>query len=741
MPAEGAGMRWFGWIRINRDVLAPDNGQGDGSKKRAFGQREKIGFRQPAGGRPSTHCMIAAGVIYQDIPSNFRSIARLPMTLSDQQHDHSLMDLQRFQILINAISDYAIYVLDPDGRVVSWNSGAQRFKGYKPEEIIGHHFSCFFTPEDQAAGLPTRALTVAAKEGRFESEGWRLRNDGTRFWANAVIDAIRTEDGRLLGFAKITRDISEKRAAEEALRRTEQALQQAQKMESIGKLTGGVAHDFNNLLQIISGNLQLLAVELTGNEAAQARITAALAGVNRGARLASYLLAFGRRQALDPKVVNIGRFVIAMEDMLRRTLGEAIEVETIISGGLWNTLIDVAQVENALLNLALNARDAMADSGKLTIEIGNAYLDDSYARGHADLTAGQYVMIAVTDTGTGMSRETLAQAFEPFFSTKPEGKGSGLGLSMVYGFVKQSGGHVQIYSELGQGTTVKLYLPRVLQAEDAPSPAVNLVVMGGSEVILVAEDDAQLCDTVVDMLRDLGYQVLKANDALGALAILESGMRIDLLFTDVVMPGPLRSTELARKAKAIAPDLAVLFTSGYTQNAIVHGGRLDPGVELLSKPYTREALARKVRHVLANQKHVKQLRAELAKHAAPPVQSPVKAPQRRILLVEDEPIVRATSKQLLQQLGHTVLAAADAESAFVVLAAEPFDVLITDVELPGISGTVLAQRALQQHPELHIIYASGHDRTVDMEGGVLLKKPYDIHSLQATLDALKPRRR
>ena len=422
--------------------------------------------------------------------------------------------------------------------------------------------------------------------------------------AHVIIDPIRNSLGDFVGYAKITRDITEKQEAAAILKRTEQALRQSQKMETIGKLTGGVAHDFNNLLQIISGNLQLLSRDVAGNERAERHIASALAGVNRGAKLASYLLAFGRRQALAPKVINIGRFMFSIEDLLRRSLGEEIEVETVVSAGLWHTFIDVVQMENALLNLSINARDAMNGHGKLTIEIGNTYLDDRYAREQPDVTPGQYVMIPVTDTGSGMPPDVMDQAFEPFFSTKPEGKGTGLGLSMVYGFVKQSGGHIKIYSEIGHGTTVKLYLPRSLEAEDMIVNIDAREVVGGSETILVAEDDEQVCATVVSLLTELGYQVLKAGDAAAALAVIESGARIDLLFTDVVMPGPLRSPDLARKARERIPGLAVLFTSGYTQNAIVHGGRLDAGVELLSKPYTREALARKIRHVLANQKQL-----------------------------------------------------------------------------------------------------------------------------------------
>ena len=360
---------------------------------------------------------------------------------------------------------------------------------------------------------------------------------------------------------KLQHESSEREAAQTALR-------QAQRMESLGQLTGGVAHDFNNLLQVISGNLQLLRLEVAGNERAEKRVQSALGGVTRGAKLASQLLAFGRRQPLEPKVLNIGRFIKGMDDMLRRALGEEIELETVISGGLWNVLVDPGQIENAILNLGINARDAMPDGGKLTIEAGNAMLDDEYARVHDDVQPGQYVMVGVTDTGSGIAPELMERVFEPFFSTKPEGKGTGLGLSMVYGFVKQSGGHVKIYSEVGQGTTIKIYLPRVHQAEDALADETAAPVRGGSETILVVEDDDEVRETAVGLLTDLGYRVLKAREAMGALSVIESGVPIDLLFTDVVMPGPLRSPELARKAKERLPGLAVLFTSGYTENAI-----------------------------------------------------------------------------------------------------------------------------------------------------------------------------
>lgn len=513
---------------------------------------------------------------------------------------------------------------------------------------------------------------------------------------------------------------------------TQDQLRQAQKMDAIGKLTGGVAHDFNNLLQVISGNLQLLATDVAGNARAERRVANAMAGVDRGSRLAAQLLAFGRRQPLAPKVVNIGRFVREMDDLLRRSLGEAIEVETVIAGGLWNTQVDVGNVENALLNLAINARDAMGGQGRLTIEAGNALLDDAYARAHGDLKPGQYVMLAVTDTGTGIAPEVLAQVFEPFFTTKPEGQGTGLGLSMVYGFVKQSGGHVKIYSEPGHGTTVKIYLPRSMQGEDRPVGTDEGGVRGGNETILVAEDDDDVRETVVVMLADLGYRVLKARDAESALSIIDSGIAVDLLFTDVVMPGPMRSPELARKAAERQPGLAVLFTSGYTENAIVHGGRLDEGVELLSKPYTREALARRVRHVLAQRRHADPRPAGATLAAAPAAPVPRAPKTLRVLVVEDDVLIRMSIAEMLESRGHTVFEAGDGNEAIRVHASQAIDVLLADVGLPGMSGVEVAERMREAQPELPVLFATG-DQTANgvVRDGrtAVIVKPYGVADL------------
>ncbi|VXB41693.1 Histidine kinase [Burkholderia sp. 8Y] len=647
-----------------------------------------------------------------------------------QAHDAVIESERRFRLLVEGVTDYSIFMLSPEGLVTNWNSGARRIKGYTADEIIGSHFSRFYSPEDAAAGLPQRALKTAAREGRFESEGWRLRRDGTRFWAHVIVDAIRDETGTLIGFAKITRDVTEKREADQLLEETRAALLQAQKMEAIGKLTGGVAHDFNNVLQVLRGNLELLRSRCAGDNWSMDRLGNAIDAVERGAKLASQLLAFGRRQALRPVSVNLASMVRGMDDLLRRALGETIEVETVVSGGLWNAFVDLHQLENVLLNLAINARDAMPDGGKLTLELANAMLDDRYVRTLSDVPAGQYVMLGVTDTGVGMPPEVLERAFDPFFSTKPEGEGTGLGLSMAYGFIKQSGGHIRIYSEVGHGTTVRVYLPRSLVEALEPATWRNAPVTGGTETILVVEDDQKVQATVIEMLTDLGYHVLKADNADQALVVLSSGVHIDLVFTDVVMPGSLKSPEMARRAVEMQPTLRVLFTSGYTQNAIVHGGRLDPGVELLSKPYSREDLAFKIRQMLGTSKH-----PPAARHAqADP--SPARDAAKHVLVVEDDRFAREAVSELLVMLGHRVASMANASEALDAMTHEAFDVLLTDVNLPDMAGTELARRAIERCPGVRVIFASG-DTVLDNEvqgfEWQALRKPYTLEQLEEAL--------
>jgi PAS domain S-box-containing protein len=645
---------------------------------------------------------------------------------------------EQFRLLVQSVTDYAIYMLNVDGHVASWNAGAQHIKGYAPEEIIGRHFSDFYTEADRAAGLPRVGLETATRNGRWENEGQRVRKDGTAFWAHVVIDAIRDEAGKLVGFAKVTRDITERREAEAALQAAQATMIRSQKLEAIGQLTGGVAHDFNNLLQVISGNLQLLSKDIAGNARAEMRVQSALAGVARGSKLASQLLAFARRQPLEPRVVNVGRLIKSMDEMLRRALGGEIEVETVIAGGLWNSLVDPDQLENAVLNLAINARDAMNSEGRLTIEASNAFLDDEYVRQHDELSAGQYVMIAVTDTGTGISPDILERVYEPFFTTKAEDKGTGLGLAMVYGFLKQSGGHVKIYSEVGAGTTVKLYLPREVAREDTLVAAPSGEVKGGEETVLVVEDDDEVREVAVSMLTELGYRVVKARDAASALVVVDSGIPIDLIFTDVMMPGTLRSPDLARKAKERLPNVAVLFTSGYTQNAIVHGGRLDAGVELLAKPYTREALARKIRHVLANQAQKRV--GQGPQHSA----NEKTFKNATVLLVEDDDLIRITTTEILSDIGWKVKEASTAQEALKILEKESVDILLTDVGLPGVSGLQLARDVYARRPDLRLVLATG-DSGVKSEaarlGAIFVVKPYTPASLRQGLEqAMKMRR-
>jgi len=417
--------------------------------------------------------------------------------------------------------------------------------------------------------------------------------NGPRVW-ESILAPVQNSEGAIDRLIGSVRDITDRVRGEERMR-------EAQRMEAIGQLTGGVAHDFNNLLQVIRGNLELLQKSVVGDERASARLRNALYGAERAAQLTRQLLAFARRQPLAPKVVNLSRLVSDMADLLRRTLGEAIEVETVVAGGLWNTVADPAQVESAILNLALNARDAMPGGGRLTVEITNAALDEAYARNAQDVTPGQYVMIAVTDTGEGMPEAIRARVFEPFFTTKSDGKGTGLGLSMVYGFVKQSNGHIQIYSEVGQGTTLKIYLPRSRQAEyvtqlllDTPLAATP------GRTILVVEDEDAVREAALSMMDELGYRRLEASNAQSALDLVEAGEHIDLVFTDVVMPGELRIREFAQRLRELRPGIPVLFTSGYTDNAIIHQGRLDEGVHLISKPYAKADLARRIAALLAD---------------------------------------------------------------------------------------------------------------------------------------------
>ncbi|WP_224248863.1 hybrid sensor histidine kinase/response regulator [Hyalangium gracile] len=649
---------------------------------------------------------------------------------ANEQLEQRVQQRTRERDRIWNFSQDLLLVADFEGRFISVNPAWTTVLGWSEAELVGRTSAWLEPPgehektQEEVARLAGGYLTQ-----RFENT-FRHKDGSYRVLSWTAVPV--PEDGVLYAVA---RDITEQRQTEDQLR-------QSQKMEAIGQLTGGVAHDFNNLLQVVGGNLQLLQRDVAGNERALRRVKAAATAVDRGARLAAQLLAFSRRQPLEPLVLNLGRLVRGMDDLLRRALGEDIEVETVSAGGLWNTLVDPNQLENVILNLAINARDAMEGAGKLTIEVSNAMLDDHYAHLHPEVVPGQYVLLAVSDTGSGMTPEVLKRAFEPFFTTKPEGRGTGLGLSMVYGFVRQSGGHVKIYSEVGHGTTIKIYLPRSLQPEMAPAEVLTGPIEGGTETLLVVEDDAEVRSTVVEMLGELGYRVLKAVDGQSALAILQSGIPVDLVFTDVVMPGPVRGTELARQAKALLPDVEVLFTSGYAENAIVHGGRLDPGVNLLSKPHRREDLARKVRQLLNQREQRMVARAASAPEPTPSQRVPVQEPPRsmRVLLVEDDEEIRASAGELLELLGHDVVEVESAEAARGALAAGRFDVILTDITLPGMSGLELAREVRRDRPDTKIIIASGYGNSAmdgeveQLDSVVVLPKPYALAQLRSALE-------
>ena len=530
--------------------------------------------------------------------------AKVTRDITERQHAHNqlLESERRYRRLVEAVVDYAIFQLDATGHVATWNAGAERIKGFAPEEIIGQHFSKFYTPEDRDMQVPAKALAQAATEGRFEAEAWRVRKDGTRFWASVVIDRITDESGAVIGFAKVTRDLTERKQAQDELKRVQEQLVASQKLEAVGQLSGGIAHDFNNLLMIVLGNIE--NAERSSRHFSGTNLHRALANAKRGAQraaaLTSRLLAFSRRQALDPKPIDLNRFLSGLQEFLQRTLGERVEVQTIGGAGLWQIEADVNHLESTVVNLAINARDAMPNGGKLTIEAANVSVDEAYSRLNPEIAAGQYVVICVTDTGSGMTSEVLNHAFEPFFTTKEPGQGTGLGLSQVYGFVKQSGGNVKIYSEIGEGTTIKMYFPRYFgHDQPVPDEGEEFLSEGDAfEAILVVEDDADLRTYVSDVLRDLNYRVLSAGSAQAALTILlQQENKVDLLLTDVVMPG-INGRELGRRAQQIRPNLSILYMTGYSRNAIVHQGRLDEGVDLLEKPVTQAKLALKVREIL-----------------------------------------------------------------------------------------------------------------------------------------------
>ncbi len=489
---------------------------------------------------------------------------------------------ERFRLLLQSVTDYAIYMLDPEGHVASWNAGAERFKGYKIDEILGQHFSRFYGEEDRAAGIPARALKTALEEGRFEAEGWRYRKDGGRFWANVVIDPVRDDDGKLVGFAKITRDLTERRQAQLALEQAQQAFFQSQKMEAIGQLTGGVAHDFNNLLAAIIGSVDLARARYADGADITRFLDNILQAAERGATLTQRMLAFARKQELQLQTVTLPELVRGMADLLQRTIGPGIAIDTRFPLILKPVRADPAQLELALMNLAVNARDAMPHGGTITLA---ARQEQVQLRN--GLAPGEYVCLSVTDEGEGMDEVTLARAVDPFFTTKGVGKGTGLGLSMVVGMAEQCGGKLVLRSTKGEGTTAEIWLPVAAMgaaSDPAAAPAQAARFLDPLTILAVDDDEIVLINSVA-LLTDMGHTVLQAKSGHEALRILGK-TRVDLLITDYAMPG-MTGAELVGAVEAGWPELPILMVSGYAE--IPEGTAV--GIPRLAKPFRPHQLA------------------------------------------------------------------------------------------------------------------------------------------------------
>ena len=499
---------------------------------------------------------------------------------NDKQHRRDLFESERsFRLLVDNVADYALYMLDPTGIVTSWNIGGERIKGYAPEDIIGRHFSCFYTETDRANGKPQRALRIAEETGRYEEDGWRVRKDGTFFWASVVIDPIQ-EDGHLIGFAKITRDITERREAQLKLEQMQQQLAEAQKLDALGQLTGGVAHDFNNLLMIISGSLHTLRKGI-GNDPRMQRALAAIDGASkRGAALTSQLLTFARRQSVNPQAVDVTERINAVRDVLNTGVGGLVRLQFDVEQSVWPVMVDIAELETALVNLVINARDAMPDGGEITVAAQKSSLCD-------EANAGEYVAISVTDTGTGIPPDVLSKIFDPFFTTKPIGKGTGLGLSQVHGFAHQAGGTVRVVSKLGKGTTITILLPRKDIA--LPVADVGAVENGGSGTVLLVEDNPEVAVVSTGLLEQLGYTVRRVTNAEAALHEIEHD-GIDLVFSDIVMPGKMDGLGLARHLRTIRPGLPILLATGYSDAAVNVRGDFP----ILRKPYEIHQLSQAI---------------------------------------------------------------------------------------------------------------------------------------------------
>ena len=517
------------------------------------------------------------------------ALRRLNETLEQQVQERTLE--------LNTLWDTSpdlLLVIDFAGVFRRVNPAWTKMLGYAPEELVGRHVNAFVLPEDHAGTAEAYALAAQGGSPRLVNR-YRHRDGSLRWisWVAAPAGDVTYAIGR---------DITAERAQAEALAQTEEALRQSQKMEAVGQLTGGLAHDFNNLLAGITGSLELMQARMSQGRLGDIERYMAVAqgAAKRAAALTHRLLAFSRRQTLDPKPTDVNRLVTGMEELLRRTIGPAITLEVVAAGGLWSVLVDPSQLENALLNLCINARDAMPDGGRITIETANRWLDDRAAP-ERDLDPGQYLSLCVTDTGTGMSPDVIAKAFDPFFTTKPIGQGTGLGLSMIYGFVRQSGGQVRIYSELGQGTTMCLYLPRHYGAAEEPDPAPDLAAAPRAEqgeTVLIVDDEPTVRMLVTEVLEDVGYTAIEAADGPSGLKVLQSDVRIDLLVTDVGLPGGMNGRQVADAGRVLRPDLKVLFITGYAENAAVGNGHLEPGMQVITKPFVMEVLAARIKEMI-----------------------------------------------------------------------------------------------------------------------------------------------
>ncbi|WP_374943067.1 response regulator [Sphingomonas sp.] len=665
-------------------------------------------------------------------------VARVGTNLALARVRREMMDvLSESEARFRNMADHApvmLWVTEPGGQCTWLNRAWYDFTGQSEAEALGLGWIDATHPDDKA--FAERAfLDANAAQAPFRVEYRLRRADGVYRWAIDAAAPRFGSDGGFLGYIGSVIDITDRKANEDMLERrvteemaaredVEEALRQAQKMEAVGQLTGGIAHDFNNLLTIITGNIDIARRSLGDDASARAAraMDNAQKGADRAAALTQRLLAFSRRQPLAPKPLDVDKLVGGMADLLHRALSETVQLEIVTNPGLWRVEADANQLENAILNLAVNARDAMPRGGTLTIETANARLDEHYGAAHAEVTPGNYTVIAVTDTGAGMAKETLARVFEPFFTTKEVGKGTGLGLSQVYGFVKQSGGHVKVYSEPGDGTTVKLYLPRLMGEAEPDEEQAHAAAERSArgQTILVVEDDEDVRAYTVDILRELGYRIVQAHDGPSALATIERDTDgIDLLFTDVVMPG-MSGSELADQARALRPGLKVLYTSGYTRNSIVHGGRLDKGVEMIAKPFTFQALAEKIGDVLAA------------------------GSSGRLIVVEDDPTVRMFAVEALEAAGYAVDEAATGSEALNRIRASQgrYDAVVLDIRLPDGRGTSLAGELRARHADLPILIATGeHEadaraRFADDRCVAVIGKPYNAAMLTAALEAL-----